>query len=68
MVQDLLTSGGGAGTSSVCIPHRAVVPGSCLVYLSPTSGAVGIGISRLALHSDGYENNSVGSFDVSPAN
>lgn len=70
MVQDILTSGGGAGTSSVCPAHRVVVPVSCLAYLRPTFEVVGIilRILRLALHSGGYESNLSGSVDASPAN
>ncbi len=70
MVQDMLTSGGGAGNSSVCPAHRVVVPVSCLAYLPPTFQVVGIilGILRLVLHSDRYESNPSASVDANPAN
>jgi hypothetical protein len=66
----MLTSGGGAGASSIFPAHRVVVPGSCLAYLPPTFEVAEIilGILRLALHSDGYGSNCAGSVDASPAN
>ena len=66
----MLTSGGGAGASSVCPELRVVVPASCLAYLPPTFEVIGIilGSLRLALHSEGYGSNCAGSVDASPAN
>jgi hypothetical protein len=66
----MLTSGGGAGASSVCPEHRVVVPGSCLAYLSPTFEVIGIirGSLRLPLHSEEYGSNCAGSADASLAN
>ena len=66
----MLTSGGGAGTSSVFPANRVVAPGSCLAYLPPTFEVVGIipGTLRLASHPDGYGNNREGSIDANLAN
>jgi hypothetical protein len=66
----MLTSGTGAGTSSVCPEHRVVVPGSCLAYLLPTFEVIGIirGSLHLPLHSEEYGSNCAGSVDASPAN